>query len=99
MFTPTASRMSSGSDNLSNTRKVQSISSPSGDFAYLDVLDTSKWPKKTGVLGINRYVIWLKDWMCVCVCVSVVQSMDCVNILLVGTVTAFVANLSHLQQL
>jgi hypothetical protein len=90
MFTNRASHMSSGSDTLSNREKYNQL------VHNLEILDRSKWSTETDpVSGISRFVSWLKNLMCV----SAVQSMDSVNTLLVGIVTTFLANFSHLQQL
>jgi hypothetical protein len=63
----------------------------------MEILDTSKWPKETDPRFEDKQVHELaKEYD---VFVSVVQSMDSVNTLLVGIVTTFLVNFSHLQQL
>jgi hypothetical protein len=90
MITTRASHIPSGSDTLLNREKYNQLVT-----IWRFWIDQNDLRKPILVLGMSRFVSWLKNWMCV----SVVQSMESVNTSLVGTVTTFLVNFSHLQQL
>jgi hypothetical protein len=90
MFTIRASHMSLGIETLMNREKYNQL------VHHLEFwVNQNGLRKLTLVLGISKFISWLQNWKCV----SVVQSMDSVSTLSVETVTTFLVNFCHLQQL